>query len=172
MPIVKIESIRPAPWKATYIFKPDLKMLEDSIAADGMQYPILVRQETSEIIDGFARWVAKQNLGHKTVEIEFVDKSEVDSMVMHVQINRGRGQVVAKDLSNLIQRCLRSKVYEYDELRKKLNMTIDEYDILADGALVKRRKLKEHKYSNAWVPVETSGYAEKPDIERPKTPDR
>ena len=45
-------------------------------------------------------------------------------------------------------------------------MTSDEFDVLADGSLVKMRKIKQHSYSPAWVPIEsTSG--EDIRIERP-----
>ena len=169
---VPIGSIRPAPWRATYIIRPDLKLLEQSITNMGMLYPIIVQKDTNYIIDGFARWVAMQNLKEEEVTIQFADLDETDAMVLHVQMNRGRGDVVAKDLSQLIQRCLRSDKYDFETLRLKFNMTIDEFSVLADGALVKRKKMKEHKYSKAWVPIETSGFVETPQIERPKTPDK
>lgn len=168
---VQTENLRPAPWKATYILRPDLKLLEQTLLEDGIQYPIIAQRSTGYIIDGFARWLIAQK-HEEPVPVMWRDLDEVDSMILHVRMNRGRGSVVAKDLSNLIQRALRSQKYEYDELREMLNMTVDEYDVLADGSLVKRKKAKEHKYSKAWVPVETSGYAEKPQIERPKTKDR
>lgn len=175
MTFVHPETIRPAPWRATYILKPDLKLLERSIFHMTMLFPILVQKETSYIIDGFARWVAAQNLGETyglQVPVLILDLDDTDSMILHVEMNRGRGSVVAKDLSNLIQRCIRSEKYDYDSIRERMNMTADEFDILADGSLVKRKKMREHKYSKAWVPVETSGLGEKPSIERPKTPDK
>ena len=165
------ENVRPAPWRSTYIVTPDLKALEESIRDNGIVYPLVVQKDTSYIIDGFARWLIAQKHGMK-FEINWRSLDEVDAMVLHVQLNRARGAVVAKDLSNLIQRVLRSKKYEYDEVRELLGMTVDEFDVMADGSLVKRKRAKQHKYSRAWVPVETSGLAERPDIERPKTPDR
>jgi hypothetical protein len=140
-----------------------------------MLYPILVQKDTMYIIDGFARWVAWQNIGHERpphFPIEIMNLDETDSMILHVEINRARGSLVAKDLSVLIKRCLRSGKYDPDKLREKLSMTPDEFDILADGSLVKRKKMRKHKYSKAWVPIETSGFAETPKIERPKTADR
>lgn len=172
---VELDTIRPAPWRATYILKPDLKLLERSIIGATVLYPLIIQTETRYIIDGFARWIVSQGIADEygtSLPVRMMDLDDTDAMILHVEMNRGRGSVVAKDLSNLVQRCIRSGKYEYDAIREKMNMTHDEFDILADGSLVKRKKMREHKYSNAWVPVETSGLGEKPSIERPKTPDK
>ena len=170
---LKVDNVRPAPWKSTYILKPDLTLLTDSIAERGMMYPIVVQENGMYIIDGFARWLAAQKLGLYTLDSIIMDYDETDSMILHVELNRARGSLVAKDLSNLVKRCLRSGKYEPEDLRKKLHMTQDEFQVLADGSLVRRKKVKEHTFSKAWVPVETSGLGTAgPEIERPRTPDR
>jgi hypothetical protein len=42
---------------------------------------------------------------------------------------------------------------------------------LIDGTLIKKRKVKEHVYSRAWIPVESTG-GEDLHIERPPTRDK
>lgn len=171
---VETENIRPAPWKATYIFRPDLKMLQKNIENIGIRYPILVRDEDSTIIDGHSRWLIAQKDKHlsKHFPVSFVTCSVADAMVLHIQMNRGRGQLIARDLSDLINLILDEAVYDDDEIRLMLGMTIDEFEVLVDGSLIKRKKLSEHKYNKAWVPIETKGPTETIKIERPETPDR
>ena len=171
---VKTENIKPAEWKATYIFRPDLKTLQKNIEAVGILYPVLVRDEDSTIIDGHARWLVAQNdkeLKDK-IPILYIDCTEAEAMILHVQINRGRGQVIAKELSDLINLLINDGEYDEEELRLAFNMSVDEFEALLDGSLIKRKKLKEHKYNKSWVPVETKSQAPPIQIERPKTPDR
>lgn len=168
---LKIENVHPAPWKATYILKPDLTLLTESIRQEGILYPLIIQTSTYYIIDGFARWVAAQNAGLTTINVITKDIDDVDAMLLHVEMNRAKGSIVAKDLSELLKRCLRSEKYEPEELRTRLNMTPDEFQVLADGSLVKRRKAKEHVYNKAWVPVETST-SDPVKFERPKTADK
>ena len=84
----------------------------------------------------------------------------------HIDINRYRGIVVAKHLSRVLQKIYQSGKYGVNELRKKLGMTLEEFQILLDGSLVKMRKIKQHTYSPAWVPIESAS-GEDIKIERP-----
>jgi hypothetical protein len=51
-------------------------------------------------------------------------------------------------------------------------MSMIEVDMLLDGSLIKMRKVSEHKYSKAWVPIEApSGSVESIELERPPNAD-
>ncbi len=171
MNYVKPENVKTPEWRTTYILRPDLKLLEETIKDVGILYPLLVREEDSTIIDGHARWVVAQRLNIEC-PVKYVSCTKADAMILHVRMNRARGAVVAKDFSLLLDTLVDEPDYSPDELRLMLGMTVDEFEVLVDGTLVKRRNLKEHKYSNAWVPVETSGTTERIAIERPKTADK
>jgi len=177
-----VENIKPAAWRTGYILRPEYRVLKESLVEYGWLQPILVRADDYTIIDGFARWQLAGNdksvmrrTGGK-VPVVLVDCDEVDAMIMHVRVNRSRGSVVAKPLSRLIKRVLSTRKYSEEQLRSYLGMTPDEFEVLSDGSLVKSRKLKEYKYSNAWVPVEVAPegaiVSGEIAIERPPTPDR
>lgn len=168
---VKPENIKTPEWRATYILRPDLKLLETTIQDIGIMSPILVREEDSTIIDGHARWVIAQRLNLECPVI-FVSCTVEDAMIYHIRFNRARGFLVAKDLSNLLNNIIDENGYDLEEIRLMLSMTVDEFEVLVDGSLLKRKNLKEHKYSKAWVPVETNAKVEPIVVERPKTPDR
>ena len=57
------------------------------------------------------------------------------------------------------------------EIMNSLNLTADEFDVLIDGSLVKKRKVQEHDYNAAWVPIESNS-TEDFQIEKPPTPDK
>jgi len=54
-------------------------------------------------------------------------------------------------------------------------MRSEELSLMLDGSLFKVRKIKEHNYARAWVPIEAPpGYKDSDSvvIERPPNPDR
>lgn len=173
-------SLVPAKWRATYILKPDLQVLAQSMDDFGWLQPLVVQKKTNVIIDGYHRWEISGSLkSHKkaykgAVPVVFEDVNDIEAMMMHLRLNRGRGATMGKKMSRIIRDCNASRKYGEKELRKMLSMHADEVDIMLDGTLLKSRKVSEHKYSNAWVPVEApaSITQQAAAIERPPNPDR
>lgn len=157
---VPAASLRLAPWRSTYILKPDLQVLAASLEDYGWLQPLVVQQATGVIIDGNYRWEVASNLPklkretEETVPVIFVDCDDVEAMLLHARMNRGRGNVVARKLSRIVQQILRSKKYGEPDLKRSLGMHSDEMDLMVDGSLLKDKKISEHKYSAAWVPIE------------------
>lgn len=168
-----------APWRTTYILKPDLQVLARSIEDYGWLQPLIVQKSTNMIIDGSYRWQISKSL-HKlskitegNIPVIFIDCDEIEAMIMHVRLNRSRGEVVAKKLSRIIQQVLRSRKYSEPDIKRMLVMHMDEIDLMVDGTMLKDKKISEHKYSSAWVPIEAPSTA-KDDalvIERPPNAD-
>jgi len=177
---LKIENLKPAPWRCNYVQAPEMKVLAQSIVEHGWIYPIVVSSSTMEIIDGFHRWVCAQNetsileRDGGVVPCLLVDVSGIDARIMHVQLNRPKGSLVAKKLSDLIRHVVHSRKYKDQDLQKKLMMTNQEFELLLDGTLLKGKKLSEHTYSRAWVPVEAEAGVsiQAVEIEKPPNPDR
>lgn len=177
---VAANDLREAPWRATHVLKPDMYVLAESLKDFGWTSPLVVRHKTLEIIDGYHRWflaqtdksLRKRDKG--IVPVMFIKCDEVDAMLMHVRLNRGRGDVLAKNLSHIVKDAVRSRKYKEDELIRMLHMSTDEFDVLAEGSLVKSRKISEHKFSKAWVPVEAPANIKDQAgfIERPPNADR
>lgn len=174
------ESLSPAPWRATYVLKPELRVLAESLADYGWLQPIVVQKGTGMIIDGHHRWEIAgsmkivQKRYKNAVPVVFHDCSDIEARMMHLRLNRGRGTPVAKRVSRIIRDCVSSRKYDEKFLKKKLAMHYEEIDILMDGTLLKSRKVSEHRYSNAWIPVEApAGTVENASmIERPPNADR
>jgi hypothetical protein len=173
-------SLRPAKWRSTYILKPDQKVLVTSLATYGWLQPIVANSNNQTIIDGHERWMIAANekeivdRDRGLVPVKWVDCDDIDAMVMHVRLNRGRGSLYGKNLSRLLSSVLRSHKYDEVTLRRMLGMQREEFDLLADPGLLKARKVNAHTYSRAWVPVEAPAGIEQISIaiERPPTPDQ
>lgn len=173
-------SLKPAPWRSTFVLKPDLKVLQKSIEDYGWIQPIVVQRETNIIIDGFHRAylagamksIKKRDKG--LIPVSYVDCDDLEAMLMHIRLNRGRGVQIGKGLSNIIKSLIKSRAIDSSELRDILAMSREEFDLMLDGTLLKQRKIDNHTYSKAWVPIEApAGSAEqKVGIERPPNADR
>lgn len=177
---VSVNDLKEAPWRATHVLKPDMYVLAESLKDFGWVSPIIVRSKTNEIIDGFHRWFLAQT--DKTlrkrdkgvVPVQFVKCDEVEAMLMHLRLNRGRGDILAKHMSHIVKDALRSRKYKEQDLVRMLHMSTDELDLMIDGTLIKAKKVAEHKYSKAWVPVEAPANLKDQAsfIERPPNADR
>lgn len=174
----KIENLRPAPWRTTHVLRPDLKLLAQSIEKYGLISPIVVQQQSSFIIDGFHRVVSiatnkrlKSMYGNK-VPVHIVDCDDIEAMIMHISLNRARGSIVNHHLSRTIKKIHQSGRYTAASLEDVLGMSMIEIDMLLDGSLIKMRKVSEHKYSKAWVPIEApAGAVDAMEFERPPNAD-
>lgn len=163
---IAIHEVNLPSWRsANYIVTPDFKQLEESIRRYGILHPITL-QSNGTLIDGFHRLRIAQNLGMREAPCRYINIDDVEAMLLHIELNRYRGVVIAKFLSQMIITLLNSGRYEYEELRKRMKLTREEFDVLSDGSLIKMRKIKQHSYSPAWIPIE-SKTGEDIQIERP-----
>lgn len=173
------DSVKPADWRTNYVLKPDMELLRISMNDFGWLQPIVVRVEDQKIIDGTHRWVVAgekdfQRKHGKDIPVLFVDCDEIDAMVMHVRMNRARGDIFAKPFSKLLKNIVLSDKYSPEELETILVMSPDEVDLMLAGGLLKKRNIPQHQYSRAWVPVEapSADAVHQASIERPPNPDR
>ena len=172
-------SIRPPDWRTNYVLKPDFDLLRLSMFDFGWMQPIIVRVADMTIIDGTHRWVAAGDAQFvkkygKDVPVIFVDCDEIDAMIMHVRMNRARGEIFAKQFSRLLRKIVLSDKFDDEELAQILNMSDDEMDLMLAGGLLKQRKIPQHQYSRAWVPIEapSADKIETVTLERPPNADR
>lgn len=176
---VKPSMLTPAPWRATHVLKPDLKILSESISDYGLLSPLVVQQSSGLVIDGYHRLLAISGskelvkLHSSGVPCIAVNVDDIDAMVMHIRINRPKGSVVAKHMSSIVKQIYQSRKYTIDEIDDLFNMNVTESELMLDGSLIKMRKVKEHTYSPAWIPVEApAGAVDSVVLERPPNDDR
>jgi len=174
--MVPITELRVPSWNATHILRPDLLVLAESMATDGMLSPFIVQRSGGNVIDGSQR--LKLILGNKHFEEMFAevpvvwkDVSDTKAMIMHVQLNRGRGSILAKALSSIVRTLKRSRALDVADFGKKFCMKGDELELMLDGTILKHRKVANHRYSRAWVPVEAPpGTVESETVVRAEAP--
>jgi ParB-like chromosome segregation protein Spo0J len=172
-------AIKPSSWRANYLLKPDLELLRLSMSDFGWLQPIIVRVEDMSIIDGHHRWVVAGEPAFikkhgKQIPVMYQDIDLIDAMIMHIRLNRARGEMFAKPFSKMLKSIVLSDKYSSEELEDLLIMSPDEVDLMLAGGLLKQRKIPQHNYSRAWVPIEAPSkeQVEKALIERPPNADR
>ena len=161
------------------MLKPDLKLLIESLHQYGLIQPIVVRKQNNQIIDGHHRFIALQSdksllaADKGKVPVVMIDCSEIQAMLMHISLNRAKGDIVLHHLSRLVKQIKQSGVLNLYEMEQALGMTSMELDALLDGPLIKSRKVSEHQYSKAWIPVEAKTAPDSyMSFEKPPNPDR
>ncbi len=168
-------------WRATYLLRPEMLVVSASLSQYGFIQPIHVRKSTREIIDGSERVLLAMNirqiLDHSDglVPVVFHDLDKMDAMMLHLRLNRGHTQMVAAKTSQIIRTVKRSGKYGKDDFEAMLCMRSEELSLMLDGTIFKARKIKEHNYARAWVPIEAPSGKESGEsviIERPPNADR
>lgn len=178
--MIKVKQLQKAEWHSTHILRPDLLVLSSSLMCNGFVSPIVAQKETNIIIDGYQRWMLAKDLLELNKKINglipvfFVDCNSLEAMLMHLQINRGRGSLLAHKVSSIIRDLFNSGKYDEKDFDRLLTMKYDELEVLFNPTILKQRKISEHKYSRAWVPVEApAGTVDSgPVTERPPNADR
>lgn len=177
---VNFEKLQIPSWKCTYTLRPELIVIGSSLIEFGFIQPIHVRLSTGEIIDGSERLKLAASIEQiyemceGKIPVVYHDVDIVDAMMLHIRLNRGHSTIVNEKLSSIIKEIIVSRKYSDSEIRSYLSMGNDEFSVLSDGSLIKHRKIKEHNYAKAWVPIEApSGKANSEMlIESPPNKDR
>jgi hypothetical protein len=183
--MIEIEYVSPdalsvPEWRATYVLRPEMLIISASLSQFGFIQPIHVRKSTGEIIDGSERYLLATSIPQITdiwgdlIPVVYHDVDLIDAMMLHLRLNRGHSTVLVAKTSELIRKIRRSGKYGAADFQDMLCMRSEELSLMLDGTLFKTRKIKEHNYARAWVPIEapsSSGEATN-WIERPPNPDR
>lgn len=180
--MIDVGRLQEPSWYAGYTLLPDLRVLAASLENFGQLAPVVVHEETNEIIDGVQRCRLVSENKHLRekfngqVEVRWVSGiTTPDAMILHVQMNRGRGAINARQLSRIVRSLKSACGLSADDFKRLFAMNFDELELMLDGTLLKHRKVNAHSYSRAWVPVEApAGTVEKASIsiEKPPNADR
>ena len=179
--MVDVNLLSEPSWHATHILRPDMVALAASLGQYGIVSPLIVQRKSNTVIDGVQRMrVIKGNKAiaetfPEGVPVNYIDCDDLDAMILHAQINRGRGQIVAKRLSTIVKKLKRSGRLNDADFDRLFCMKYDELELLLDGSMIKHRDIANYNYSRAWVPVEAPpGTVEAGpiSIDRPPNQDR
>lgn len=173
------ELVKPS-WHSTYLLKPDMSVLAQSLNTYGWIAPLIVRKGTNEIIDGYHRHLVvtlDKSLSKRlkrSAPVLYVKCSTPQAIMMHLQVNRARGIIRGEAVSDAVRHIILNKIYSKQDVMRMLAMSSDEFDLMMEGTLLKHYDVANHTYSKAWVPIEAPANTTDQAlvIERPLNADR
>jgi len=133
---VDFKSLKPNNYNPNKVSQENLKLLTQSILANGWTLPIVVRPDGT-IIDGFHRWtVAGQEplyslLGGKVPVVTVSHKDEDANIYGTVTHNRARGTHLLEPMKAIVQRLLQTGK-TIQEIGRQLGMKPEEVFRLSD----------------------------------------
>ena len=177
---VKLSELVKPSWHATYLLKPDMSVLAQSLNTYGWIAPLIVRKGSNEIIDGYHRYLVAtldKSLAKRlknSAPVIYVKCGTAQAMMMHMQINRARGILRGEAVSEAVREIVLNRIYSKHDVMRMLAMSSDEFDLMMEGTLLKHYNVVNHTYSKAWVPVEAPANVTDQAlvIERPPNADR
>lgn len=159
---VPVEKIQPNNYNPNAVAPPEMKLLYDSIKADGYTMPIVCYYSKTDdlyiIVDGFHRYrIIKEHPDiyereHGMLPVSVIDKPLDQRMASTIRHNRARGSHDVDLMSNIVK-----ELHEFGRsdawISKHLGMDKDEIlrlkQITGLAAL-----FKDVKFGQAWKPVD------------------
>lgn len=169
---VPIEKIEPNNYNPNVMAPPELKLLYDSIKADGYTMPIVCYHSEEDdryiIVDGFHRWRVMKDFPDiyeregGMLPVSVIDKPLSDRMASTIRHNRARGSHDVELMSNIVRE-LHDIGRSEKWISKHLGMDPDEIlrlkQITGLAAL-----FRDVKFGKAWIPA-ADEYAEEEDTD-------
>lgn len=148
-------------WNPNVVLNRELKLLELSILESGWVQPILISKDMM-VIDGFHRWRLAQDSKELMKRYEgrvpcvVMDIEPWEAMLLTVRINRAKGTHQAVRMSSLVKRVMDEFGVDPKTVAEGIGASLAEVDLLYQDSIFHEKKLKNYKYSQAWVPGEST----------------
>lgn len=153
-----VAELQPNGWNPNVVHNAELKLLELSIIETGWVQPVLVSRDML-IIDGFHRYSLSRDSAALREKYDgklpcaVLDLSPGEAMMLTVRINRAKGTHVAVRMADLVQQVIDEHGFTREAVAMKIGATLAEVDVLYQNSIFERKDLKNHRYSQAWVPA-------------------
>lgn len=125
--LVPAESVVENDYNPNRVAAPELSLLDQSIAADGVTMPVVVVKQGDQniVVDGFHRQKVLKNRGRRYIPVSTIDKPVGDRMASTVRHNRARGKHQVDLQAELVKGMLDLGMSD-DEVAGKLGMSVEE----------------------------------------------
>ena len=142
------------------VFTPEMKLLKLSILEDGWTQPIVVREGSFEIVDGFHRWTVAGDPEIKARNNDRVpcvflrnNAGRDDQMLSTVRHNRARGVHHVLKMASIVRELIDKQGMSDEEVGVRLGMDREEVERLYDSSGMTERGSSK-AFSEAWAPKE------------------
>lgn len=167
---VNVDAIHPNEYNPNRQSDHDFELLCKSIEEDGFTQPIIVQQQTNEIVDGEHRWRALKVLGHKQVPVIYTAMSREQQLIATLRHNRARGNENLNMAADVIKELQQSGDLDH----AKDSLILDDLDLEIMLTMIPQSDLMMRNAGEilSAEEVEESLRAERKVIERKKQEER
>lgn len=156
VPISKIVSNEYNPNK---VATPEMKLLYESIKADGVTMPIVTYYDKQNdnyiVVDGFHRYtILKDWFKSELAPIVTIDKPLDDRMASTIRHNRARGTHQIRSMSDIVMELTRMG-WKDEDICKKIGMELDEVIRLKQITGLKEA-FGNYEFSKSWEQYESN----------------
>lgn len=154
IPISKIVSNEYNPNK---VATPEMKLLHESIKADGVTMPIVTYYDNKKdmyiVVDGFHRYtILKDWFKSDVAPVVTIDKPLDDRMASTIRHNRARGTHQIRSMSDIVLELVKMG-WKDEDICKKIGMELDEVIRLKQITGLKEA-FANHEFSKSWEEYE------------------
>lgn len=155
--LVPIEKIRSNEYNPNKVATPEMKLLYESIKADGVTMPIVTYYDKETdiyiVVDGFHRYtLLKDWFKSDVAPVVTIDKSLGERMASTIRHNRARGTHQIRSMSDIVLELVKAG-WEDAEICKNLGMDLDEVIRLKQITGLKEA-FSNHDFSKSWEEYE------------------
>lgn len=155
---VPASTLKANDYNPNVVFNAELRLLELSIVKHGWLHPLIVHEESMEIIDGFHRWsLAQQSKAliardSGNVPCIMLKLTVPERMLLTVRINRAKGSHIALKMSQLVKSLVADHGMAIETVAKEIGGSKAEVELLLQDNVFTQKNTQDHKYSRAWKP--------------------
>lgn len=160
---VPIDSVKPNSYNPNRQDDREFELLKQSMREDGFTAPIVVQQDTNEIVDGEHRWRAARDIGISEIPVVFTHMTLEQMRISTLRHNRAVGSEDV-DLATDLLRDLR-ELGAIEWAQEALGIDDDQLQKLIDDVKAPD-DLAGEEYSSAWVPTKNADGMETRDAEK------
>lgn len=155
--LVPIDKVRSNEYNPNKVATPEMKLLYESIKADGMTMPIVtyydIENDVYIVVDGFHRYtIIKDWFKSNVIALVTIDKSLGERMASTIRHNRARGTHQIRSMSDIVLELVRAG-WDDAEICKNLGMDLDEVIRLKQITGLKEA-FSNHEFSKSWEEYE------------------
>lgn len=126
--LIPTEQVTANDYNPNRVATPEMELLHESIAADGVTMPVVVIKKPSDgwvTVDGFHRQRVLREMKRKYIPCSVIDSDKADAIASTVRHNRARGKHQVDLMAAIVKR-LMDAGWEDADIARKVGMTPDE----------------------------------------------
>ena len=151
-----IDTLKHNDYNPNHVFKPEMKLLAQSLLNDGWLQPIIITQDNT-IIDGYHRCTLVKteqkiyDLTDGMIPTITIPTNQDNMKITTIRINRAHGTHTAEKMHNILTKLIQ-KGYTKKQIQTLIGTNKEETEYLTSTIYEHEEINQDTEYSKAWIP--------------------